>query len=86
MLLLKQIVVINIIMCIVIIIQSNKRPRRLFNFEALKCGCYWRVALKRERYLIQVRRIFYSKFEKCHLLFPNTTFNCHYHTVLLFTA
>ena len=24
-------------------ISSNKRPRRLYNLEALRCGAYWRA-------------------------------------------
>ena len=69
MLLLILLCVLLLLFNIIFSVSSNKRPRRLFNFEALKCGCYWRVALKRERYLIQVRRIFYSKFENVIFFF-----------------
>ena len=53
-------------------ISSNKRPRCLFNFGALKCGAYWSAALKRGSHLFQ-RKISYSHeiSRLCNFLFPN---------------
>ena len=45
-------------------ISSNKRPRHLFNFEALRCSAYWRVALKGGRYLFQSQRNYSHKISK----------------------
>ena len=47
-------------------ISSNKSPRRLFNFETLRCSGYWREALisKSEVLLNEVSKLSY-------FLFPN---------------
>ena len=35
------------------IISCNERPRRLFNFEGLRFGAYWRAALIGGRRLLE---------------------------------
>ena len=46
-------------------ISSNKRPRRLFHFKALKCSTYWREAL-----ILKWEKFFISS-KICSFLFPN---------------
>ena len=48
----------------------DKLPRRLFNFEALKCGAYWETALNRGRHLFQRKRNYSREVSKlCNFLF-----------------
>ena len=42
---------------------SNKRPRRIVNFEALRCDTHWRSAVKEGGAHIKVRRIVVMKVQ-----------------------
>ena len=42
---------------------SNKHCWCLFNFEALRCAAYWRVALRSRQYLFQSKKSTYTKFQ-----------------------
>ena len=51
---------------------SNKRPRRLFNSETLRCGAYWRAALKRGWRLFQCKINYSHEISRlCNFFFPN---------------
>ena len=50
-------------------ISSKKRARRFFNFEALKCGVYYRVELKRGRTLFRCKRNYSHEILKLCIFF-----------------
>ena len=51
-------------------ISCNKRPWRSFNFEALKCDTYFRVALKKGRRLFQSNRNYsHGVLKLCNVFF-----------------
>ena len=65
----------------------NKRIRRLFNIEALRCGVYWKAALTRGRCLFQSKKIYSHKTSKlCNLLIPTTSrYSSEFHHFNVFT-
>ena len=53
-------------------ISSDKHPRWLFNFVALRCGAYWRAALRKGNRLFQSEKIYSCEISKiCHFLHQN---------------
>ena len=51
-------------------ISTNKFP--VFNFNVLRCGAYWRAALKRGRRLFPSKRNYLNEISKvCNFLYPN---------------
>ena len=63
---------------------SNKCSRCLFNFEALRCGACWRVALKIGKSLFQSKRSYLPGILKLFkFLFPITLINYHYFSFLI---
>ena len=53
-------------------ISSNKRPRRLLNFETVRCAAYYRAALIRGRRLFQSwENEQYWMSKPCHILSQN---------------
>ena len=51
------------------LISSNKRAQDLFNFEALMCGAYWRVAPKEGGAYFKGRGIIHIKFQNFVIFF-----------------
>ena len=61
-------------------ISSNKRSRRLFNFEALSCGAYWMAAPKKGAPYFKVTVVIHRKFEIFVIFsFQATVNNYHFH-------
>ena len=50
---------------------SNKHCWCLFNFEALRCAAYWRIALRSGQYLLQSKENTHTKFQNSCCFFPN---------------
>ena len=50
---------------------SNKHCWCLFNFEALRCAGYWRIALRSGQYLFQSKKSTHTKFQNSCCFFPN---------------
>ena len=57
------------------VISSNKHSWRLFSFETLRCGTYWKVALEKGKQLFQ-RKKNYKSF--VIFSFQITASNYHY--------
>ena len=53
---------------------TEKKLRRSFNFEALRFGAYWRIALKKGRLFFQIKRHYSHEISNFnHFFFPNNT-------------
>ena len=62
---------------------SDKHPKHLFNFKALRCGNYSRLALKKEKRLVQTSESYSHEIPKKRS-FQITANNYHTIYVLLY--
>ena len=59
--------------CFIRIMNTNYSNKHccLFNFEALRCAAYWRIALRSGQYLLQSKENTHTKFQNSCCFFPN---------------